>query len=99
MQCNISGRCRLREPVCAMVQYTKCGCSIAANIGDPPNVAGWQAYYQVPQFDKIWINSDTLPKRNQFTDRMLTTGFARDKQKILVDVIAYCKTFSNPGDP
>ena len=69
------------------------------NIGDPPNVAGWPAYYQVPQFDKIWINSDTLPRRNQYTDRMITTGFARDKQKIMIDVIAYTKTFTNPGDP
>lgn len=69
------------------------------NLGDPPNVAGWQAYYQIPQFDKIWINSDTLPKRNQFTDRMVNNGFSKDKKKISIDVIAFVKTFSNPADP
>jgi hypothetical protein len=69
------------------------------NIGDPPNVAGWPAYYQEPQFDKIWINSDTLPKRNQLTDRMINNGFAKDKMKISMDVIAFTKTFSTPGDP
>jgi len=69
------------------------------NIGDPPNVAGWPAYYQVPQFDKIWINSDTLPKRNQFTDRMITYGFGKDKQKISIDIITYTKTFKDAGNP
>jgi uncharacterized protein (DUF1800 family) len=69
------------------------------SIGDPPNVAGWAAYYQMPQYDKIWINSDTLPKRNLFTDRMVNNGFAKDKQKIMIDVIAYTQTFVNAGNP
>jgi uncharacterized protein (DUF1800 family) len=38
-------------------------------LGNPPNVAGWAAYYQEPQFHELWINSDTLPKRNKFSDR------------------------------
>ena len=70
------------------------------NIGDPPNVAGWQAYYQEPQFDKIWINSDTLPKRNQFTDRMINNGFTRkENKKIVIDVIAFAEQFSDPSNP
>jgi uncharacterized protein (DUF1800 family) len=69
------------------------------NIGDPPNVAGWPAYYQEPQYDKIWINSDTLPKRNQFTDRMLYSGFARNGKKIIADVYAIAGSLSNPGNP
>ena len=69
------------------------------NIGDPPNVAGWPAYYQEPQFDKIWINSDTLPKRNQFTDRMMNNGFARNGKKIVVDPYTFSQTLSDPGNP
>ncbi len=70
------------------------------NIGDPPNVAGWQAYYQEPQFDKIWINSDTLPKRNQFADRMINNGFTRPaNKKIVIDPIAFAQNLSNPGNP
>ena len=69
------------------------------NIGDPPNVAGWPAYYQVPQFDKTWINSDTLPKRNQFTDKMINGGYTKGSKKILIDVIAFTQTFINPADP
>lgn len=69
------------------------------NIGDPPNVAGWQAYYQEPQYDKIWINSDTLPKRNLFTDRMLNNGFARNGKKVVIDFYAFATALPNPSDP
>jgi len=69
------------------------------NIGDPPNVAGWPAYYQEPQFDKIWINSDTLPKRNQFTDRMMTNGFARNAKKIVIDPYLFTKNLPDADNP
>ncbi len=69
------------------------------NIGDPPDVAGWKPYYQAPQFYEIWINSDTLPKRNQFSDTMANSGFTRNGKTIKIDFIAFAKTLPNPGDP
>ena len=69
------------------------------NIGDPPNVAGWAAYYQAPQFHEIWINTDTYPRRNLFTDTMITTGYTRNSQKIIIDPVAFTKKLSNPSDP
>ena len=69
------------------------------NIGDPPNVAGWQAYYQEPEYDKLWISSDTLPKRNQFTDRMVNNGFARNGRKIGIDVVAFAARLPHPEIP
>jgi uncharacterized protein (DUF1800 family) len=48
--------------------------NMGQNLHDPPNVSGMPAYYQEPSFHEIWINSDSLPKRNQFTDIMITTG-------------------------
>ena len=69
------------------------------NIGDPPDVSGWKAYYQVPQFSEIWINSDTLPKRNQFTDAMMQSGYTFNGKKMIVDGTEFAKTLSNPGDP
>lgn len=69
------------------------------NIGDPPNVAGWQAYYQEPQYDKLWISSDTLPKRNQYTDRMINNGFAKNGKKAMIDPVVFAATLPNPGDP
>ncbi|MDB5211005.1 MAG: hypothetical protein JWQ30_1832, partial [Sediminibacterium sp.] len=69
------------------------------NIGDPPDVSGWKAYYQAPQFYEVWINSDTLPKRNQFTDIMTQTGYTFNGKKIVIDGAEFAKTLSNPGDP
>ena len=69
------------------------------SIGDPPDVSGWKAYYQEPQFNEVWINSDTLPKRNQFTDTMVVSGYTFNSKKIQLDPLAYARTFSNPGDP
>lgn len=69
------------------------------NIGDPPDVSGWKAYYQEPQFYEIWINSDTLPKRNQFTDQMVTNGYTFNNKKIVVDGAEFIKQLPNPADP
>lgn len=68
-------------------------------IGDPPNVSGWPAYYQLPQFHELWINTDTLPKRNQYTDRLISSGFTRDDAKLVIDPIAYTSKFPKPEDP
>jgi uncharacterized protein (DUF1800 family) len=69
------------------------------NIGDPPDVSGWKAYYQAPQFHEIWINSDTLPKRNQFTDTMVISGYTFNNKKIILDGAEFLKVLPNPGDP
>lgn len=68
-------------------------------LGDPPNVAGWPAYYQQPQFNEIWINTDTFPKRNQFTDQMLGNGYTRSGKNIRIDPTVFAKSLPNPGDP
>lgn len=73
--------------------------SMQQNVGDPPSVSGWPAYYQVPQFHEIWINSDTLPKRNRFTDQLITSGYSRNGKRIQIDPVAFAKTLSNPADP
>ncbi|MBL0102581.1 MAG: hypothetical protein IPP51_01680 [Bacteroidetes bacterium] len=67
--------------------------------GDPPNVAGWPAYYQEPAYHEMWINSDSLPKRNYFTDRMATNGYTAYGATLLFDTVAYTETLTNPSDP
>ena len=69
------------------------------NLADPPSVAGWPAYYQSPLFHELWINSDTLPRRNQFMNVLLTSGYTRNSKKILIDVLTYVNALSNPGNP
>ncbi|HEY6064196.1 MAG TPA: DUF1800 family protein, partial [Chitinophagaceae bacterium] len=69
------------------------------NLHDPPNVSGLPAYYQEPSFHEIWINSDSLPKRNQFTDTMINSGFTRNGQKVIFNLVPYVQQFPNPGNP
>jgi uncharacterized protein (DUF1800 family) len=73
--------------------------NIQQSIGDPPDVSGWKAYYQAPQFYEIWINSDTLPKRNQFTDQMMLSGYTFNNKKIIVDGAEFVKLLPDPGNP
>lgn len=59
-------------------------------IGDPPSVSGWQAYYQQPNYDKIWINTDTITKRAQLQDYLLYS---------IADIKEFVSTLINPSDP
>lgn len=74
-----------------------------ANMGqslhDPPNVSGMPAYYQEPSFHEIWINSDSLPKRNQFTDTMIASGYSRNGFRVQFNCVAFAQTLPNPGNP
>lgn len=69
------------------------------DIGDPRDVAGWPSYYQEPQYHEIWINADTLPKRNRFTDLMILTGYTRSGKTLRIDPVAFAKTLVNPANP
>ncbi|HYC39446.1 MAG TPA: DUF1800 domain-containing protein [Chitinophagaceae bacterium] len=69
------------------------------NLHDPPNVSGQPAYYQEPLYHEIWINSDSLPKRNQFTDTMVNTGFTRNGIRVIFDLVNFVRQFPNPGNP
>ena len=61
-------------------------------LGDPPNVAGWAAYYQTPQFHELWINAVTLPRRNQVTDLYIGAGSTRNGVKAVIDPVALAQS-------
>lgn len=67
--------------------------------GNPPNVAGWPAYYQEPQFHQLWINSNSLPIRNKFSDTMITNGYSKNGRKIIIDTLTFTAGIPNAGDP
>jgi uncharacterized protein (DUF1800 family) len=69
------------------------------NIGDPPNVAGMPAFYQEPSFHELWITTDTLPKRNQFTDLMVSTGYTRNNIRVIFNLPVWAQGVYNPGNP
>ena len=74
------------------------GQAVMQDILDPPSVSGWPAWHQSPQYLRSWISSDSLPKRNQFTDLMLFIGYKRGGYTFIADVFKVTKQFSNPGD-
>lgn len=75
------------------------GATMQQDIGEPPNVAGWPAYYQIPEFHELWINSDTLPKRSRLTDLMIGNGYTSGGVTLVIDPIAFATILSNPSDP
>lgn len=73
--------------------------AIGQDIGDPPNVAGWPAYYQIPSYHELWINSDSLPKRNQITDYYVAVGNKKGNFTVIMDLIELSKKMTKPDDP
>jgi hypothetical protein len=70
------------------------------DIGDPPNVSGWPAYYQAPQYHELWINSDTFSKRASYTFYLIYVGLKIDATNYLVAVvIEFAKQMTNPSNP
>lgn len=70
------------------------------DLGEPPNVSGFPAYYQTPQFYELWINSNTYPHRLEVVDMMLGSGFsAGTGTAIKIDVLAWANAFPNVTDP
>jgi hypothetical protein len=66
---------------------------------NPPNVAGWPAYYQEPVFDKLWITTDSLPKRASFIDWMVWSQYSTPNFEIKIDCVELAASFANPADP
>lgn len=75
------------------------GANMQQHIGDPPSVSGWPAYYQLPQFHEMWINNDTLPKRNIFSDLLIQLGYTRNGNTLRIDPLAFAQSLPNPADP
>lgn len=78
------------------------------NLFNPPNVAGWPAYYQYPQYDNLWMDTATFPTRVNALLGILYSGFLTDdlmyqpaSQNLThkVDFMAVVAQFSNPSDP
>ena len=63
---------------------------------DPPNVAGWQAYYQTPGYYTEWFSSATLPLRNAYTDTLPTQMRIGTTRSYLLDTLEFIKTLQSP---
>jgi uncharacterized protein (DUF1800 family) len=57
----------------------------------PPDVSGWPSYYQEPMHYELWVNSNSLPKRADFTDALVNDS--------VIDVRTFASYSTNPADP
>ncbi len=78
------------------------GMVLQQELGDPPNVAGWPAYYQIPVYDKSWISTDSLPKRGGVVGWFLWSGMSTEDDSFvsimnLVEVVENLKSPENPN--
>lgn len=73
--------------------------NLGQQIGDPPGVSGWPAYYQSPIFDKNWISTTTITQRIAMTDGVVWWGFWTKYGKEEWDYINFTKTLDHPEDP
>ncbi len=67
------------------------------SIGEPPVVAGWQAWYQQPQFHEIWINADSLANRNRVAENMNSpNGVTFLTVTLKIDPLLFASQMPNP---
>lgn len=64
---------------------------------NPPEVAGWKAYYQEPFFYRIWINSTTLITRMNLTNRLAVEGISINGFRLWIQPLEVLKHCSEPG--
>lgn len=78
------------------------------NLLNPPNVAGFPAYYQFPAFDDIWLDTATYPARNNCLLGILYTGFSTPANlyqpesrnlTFKADLVALVGQFTDPSNP
>jgi hypothetical protein len=43
-------------------------------LANPPDVAGWPAWYLAPAFNQLWINSVTVPYKSAFVVSVIKSG-------------------------
>ncbi|MBC7889040.1 MAG: DUF1800 domain-containing protein [Ferruginibacter sp.] len=69
------------------------------DLGNPPNVSGFPAYYQTPLFDRLWINTDTFTKRQNLVNTLVNSSYSNGGFKLYFDVVDFARRMSNPADP
>ncbi len=69
------------------------------SVDRPPSVAGYPAWHQAPQYNRIWINASTLSSKTDFVGFVTNNGIFHDGFRVRPDFIPYIAGFDNPTDP
>ena len=70
--------------------YNKAG-EMQQTLFQPPDVSGWTPYYQEPMYYELWVNSNSLPRRADYTDALVADG--------MLDLRAFANYSSAPANP
>lgn len=70
------------------------------NFFEPYDVAGYDPYFQVPDYQRYWISSNYLANRYKFSE-LLINGFTKDGNTLLkLDFVKFVKdNCTDPSDP
>lgn len=71
------------------------------NFFEPYDVAGYDPYFQVPDFQRYWISSNYLANRYKFAERLIE-GFTNEDETTLLklDFVKFVKdNCTDPSDP
>lgn len=71
------------------------------NYYEPPNVAGFKAYYQEPLYYRTWITAVSLPIRQAYTNAMAIGNNRLRNTDILfgIDALGHISELDDPTDP
>lgn len=65
----------------------------------PPSVAGWPAYYQVPSYSQLWINSTTIKTRFDIATAVTVfTGIPVGMNNFKINALGFLNGLSMPDD-
>jgi hypothetical protein len=70
------------------------------DIGNPPDVAGWPAWYLPPMYNELWINTATIPARSAVVKAIIYGGIrpVTGADKIYFDPFKAAYLATDPSD-
>ena len=74
--------------------------SMEMRLREPPTVAGWKAWYQAPQYNRVWINASTLGYRTRLASLMVQSRRRDgDGNEYRLELLPFIADFEDPADP
>jgi uncharacterized protein (DUF1800 family) len=67
------------------------GAIMQQELFQPPDVSGYAAYVQDPMNYELWVNSNSLPARANFSNGLISDS--------LIDTVAFARNSADPSDP
>lgn len=83
----------------AWFQFSRLSVPMQMEYFNPPDVAGWKAYYQEPGFYRSWINAATLAPRSRFVETIAGNGYLYNTVRYRIDVLGLVAGLEDPFDP